>query len=125
MIQLLGIKLVIGFIGIAIFELLLALGLPLGKAAWGGQHRILPTNLRIASFVSVFIYIFASYVVLSEASLLGFSPDAFTSIAIWVFVVLFFSGVIMNGISRSKLERNIMTPIALLFFIFSLIIALN
>jgi hypothetical protein len=29
----------IGFLGIAAFELALALGAPLGRAAWGGSYR--------------------------------------------------------------------------------------
>jgi len=27
---------------VAVFQILLAVGLPLGKAAWGGTHRVLP-----------------------------------------------------------------------------------
>lgn len=38
---------------IALFQLALALGAPLGAAAWGGRHRaVLPMRLRIASGVA-------------------------------------------------------------------------
>ena len=38
--------------GLAVFQALLALGAPLGAFAWGGQHRVLPTRLRVGSAVS-------------------------------------------------------------------------
>lgn len=37
---------------VAIFQILLAIGLPLGEAAWGGTHRVLPPHLRVASALS-------------------------------------------------------------------------
>lgn len=44
---------------------------------------------------------------------------------IWVLAVYFAVGVVMNGISRSKPERNLMTPVALVLAITTLLIALN
>jgi hypothetical protein len=39
-----------GFAAIAVFELLLAAGAPMGSAAWGGAHPgRLPSELRVAS----------------------------------------------------------------------------
>jgi hypothetical protein len=44
-----------GFIGLAGFELALALGAPLGRAAMGGTHTYLPAGLRIvAGFATLF-----------------------------------------------------------------------
>lgn len=37
------------FAGMIIFQLLLAFGIPLGRAAWGAQHEVLPLGLRIAA----------------------------------------------------------------------------
>jgi hypothetical protein len=53
---------------VAVFQLALALGAPLGKAAWGGlSEGVLPTRLRIASGLAAIVvyplialYVFAS-----------------------------------------------------------------
>ena len=42
-----------GFLAIAAFQAALALGAPLGRAAWGGIHARLPVKLRIASAFAV------------------------------------------------------------------------
>jgi len=41
---------------LAVFQALLALGAPLGRFAWGGQHLVLPTPLRIGSAVAIAVY---------------------------------------------------------------------
>jgi len=38
-----------GFIRMICFQVLLALGFPLGQSAWGGKHKKLPPSLRVAS----------------------------------------------------------------------------
>ena len=43
-------------LALAIFQLALALGAPLGRFAWGGQHRVLPVRLRIGSAIAIVIY---------------------------------------------------------------------
>ena len=41
---------------LALFQLTLVLGAPLGHFAWGGQHRVLPGGLRIGSLVAIPLY---------------------------------------------------------------------
>ncbi len=41
-----------GFVWLTLFQLGLAAGLPLGRLAWGGTHRVLPGRLRAASLAS-------------------------------------------------------------------------
>ena len=53
-----------GFGAMGFFQLMLALGMPWGKAAWGGKHRILPMSLRTASLISMGIFIFGGLCVL-------------------------------------------------------------
>ena len=40
---------------LAVLQILAASGLPLGRFGWGGQHRVLPRGLRVASAVSVLV----------------------------------------------------------------------
>jgi hypothetical protein len=57
----------VGFIAIAAFQLALALGAPLGRAAWGGAHLHLPTSLRIASAFAVGVWVLAALIILGRA----------------------------------------------------------
>jgi hypothetical protein len=50
----------VGFMGIAAFQAALALGAPLGRAAWGGAHMRLPTGLRIASALATVFWVLAT-----------------------------------------------------------------
>ena len=44
------------FAGLMLFQILLALGYPLGEAAWGGYYTELPAGMRIASALSAAFY---------------------------------------------------------------------
>ena len=66
------------FLGMMIFQLLLAVGLPLGNMAWGGNHRILPLKLRISSLLSAGLFILAAVVFLQKAKIIS----VFTGITI-------------------------------------------
>ena len=58
---------VVGFLVIVAFQAALALGAPLGQAAWGGAHRRLPPRLRVGSAVAVTIWLLAGSIVLGRA----------------------------------------------------------
>ena len=112
--------------GLTIFQAALIGGAPLGRMAWGGQHRVLPAKLRIGSALSIGLYALFAYAALAKA---GFVPplisEAFTSITVWVMTAYFVLGVLMNGISRSKPERFIMTPTTLALAASYLVLALH
>lgn len=111
---------------LSIFQGALIGGAPLGRMAWGGQHNILPAKLRIGSAVSIALYGLFAYVALAKV---GLAPllvnETFTSISVWVLTAYFTLGVVMNGISRSKPERLIMTPIALVLAALYLVLSLH
>jgi hypothetical protein len=56
--------------GFAIFQVLLAAGLPLGHAAFGGANAVLPPKLRFASAASSLVFFLALYVALAQGGLL-------------------------------------------------------
>ncbi|MBT2512400.1 hypothetical protein [Arthrobacter sp. ISL-30] len=112
--------------GLAVFQGALVTGAPLGRMAWGGQHEVLPTRLRIASAVSIALYALFAYVALARADLAApLVSHGFTSVLIWVLTAYFTVGVVVNGISRSKPERLIMTPTALVLAALYLVISLS
>jgi hypothetical protein len=56
---------------VAIFQILLALALPFGRAAWGGTHRVLPPRLRIASALSALPLSLGAWIVLARTGVLA------------------------------------------------------
>lgn len=111
--------------GVAVFQLALIAGAPLGRFAWGGGHERLPTALRIGSAVSIVIYAILAVIMLERAGLISALPHpAIASIGIWVIVGYLALGVVMNAISRSKPERYTMTPLVLVLMLLALTVAL-
>ena len=111
---------------LALFQLALALGAPWGRFAWGGRHPgTLPTGFRIASAFSIPVYGFIAVLALDRAGMLDVFPEGFSRIGIWVVFAYLALGVVMNAISRSKPERYLMTPVALVLAVLALLIALS
>jgi hypothetical protein len=114
-----------GFIGLTVFQILLVLGFPLGKASWGGKHLILPLKLRIASSVSIGLLVFATLVVLEKTKFIAvFKNPSFVSYSIWGLTALFGLSTFGNISSSSKIEKLIMIPTALVLFLSCLVISL-
>src|SRR5215470_589060 len=85
-----------GFTGFAAFELALALGAPLGRAAMGGAHTHLPAGLRIVSALAVIIWLLAALVVLRRGGYRVPLVSAGASRAgTWVLTGLLSLGVLM------------------------------
>ena len=57
----------VGFAGLAGFELALALGAPLGRAAMGGTHTYLPPGLQLASGALTVFWALAALLILRRA----------------------------------------------------------
>lgn len=111
---------------LAIFQLALIFNAPIGKYAWGGAHTILPNKLKIGSAISICLYGIFAIIILSKAEIVHlFNQNNIVDSMIWVLALYFFIGVIMNGISRSKPERNLMTPIALALALLVTFVALS
>ena len=112
--------------GLGIFQGALIGGVPLGRMAWGGQHDVLPARLRIGSAVSIALYALFAYAALARADL---TPPVLnenvTAVVAWALTAYFTLGVAMNVISRSKSERLVMTPVALVLAGLYLILSLS
>jgi hypothetical protein len=110
---------------LAVFQLALALGAPLGRFAWGGQHRVLPTKLRIGSLVSILVYAVIALLALDRVDLIDVVPDPVSTVGMWVVFAYFVLGIPLNAISRSKPERYTMTPVVAVLAVLSLVVALG
>jgi hypothetical protein len=111
---------------VAIFQLLLALALPFGRAAWGGAHRVLPPRLRLFSALSAFPLGLAAWIVLARTGV-AMSPwqPATVRVATWIAFSVLALNTVANLASRSRVERLIMTPAAFACSVCLLIAALS
>lgn len=109
----------------SLFHLALAAGLPWGVAAWGGTHRLLPAKLRVGSAAAAAILACAVLVVLARAGLVV--PGAhsmFVRVAAWAFAAYFALNALGNLSSSSRVERVVMTPVAVLLAVCFAIVVL-
>ena len=110
---------------LAVFQLLLAGGAPLGRYAWGGQNEVLPPRLRIGSAVAVVFYGVFALLMLQAAGAVTVLPRAAADVAVWVLTGYFALGIAMNAASRSRPERLVMTPVVAVLTALCLVLALN
>jgi hypothetical protein len=110
---------------LAMFQLALAFGAPLGRLAWGGQHRVLPSRLRVGSVVSVVLYAVFANGNRGPRCSIDVVPDAVSGVGTWVLAAYFLLGVVMNAISRSIPERATMTPVSAVLAAACVLVALS
>ncbi len=109
-------------VALAALQVLVAGGRPYGRLVWGGRHVTLPHRLRVGSALAVPLYAGIAAVLLARAGVFG-TPAEWTAVIAWVLVAYFASGVILNGISRSRPERAVMTPVCAILAVCSLVLA--
>jgi len=116
---------VVLFAVMSIIQLLLALGLPYGRLAFGGKYEKLPTRMRIFSVIAIIIFVFASISILERAGIIIiFNNPIFIAVFIWIIAIYLAFNTLLNAISKSKWEKVIMTPISLILAICCFIVAI-
>ena len=111
---------------VVIYQILLASGLPLGQAAWGGTHHVLPPRLRFASAVSSLLLGLAVWIVLARTGVvkIPWQPSA-VRVGTWVIFCFLTLNTVSNLVSKSPIERKVMAPVALVCSICFLVVALS
>jgi hypothetical protein len=110
---------------LALFQLALIFGAPLGAFAWGGRHRVLPARLRIGSAVSIIVYGLIVLIAWDRVGAIDIFGGSFSEIAMWVIFGYFALGIAMNALSRSKPERYTMVPVSVVLAGLSFLIAMG
>lgn len=110
---------------LAVFQVALVLGAPIGRFAWGGKNDVLPSRLRVGSVISIVLYAVFALVLLDRAGLVDVMSDDVSKVGAWVLAGYFLIGIGMNAISRSKPERFTMAPVSAVLCIASVIVALG
>jgi len=101
--------LVIATISVALFQLAIVLGAPVGDYAYGGQMTgVLPVQYRVASVFSMLVFLAVAGHYLAQ---LGFFepvlPPDLNAISNWGFVAFFVVAAIMNNITKSQQEKRV------------------
>ncbi len=114
------------FTGIVVlFQGSLAAGIPWGKASMGGKYPgKYPPKMRVFAGINMLLLSFIAAIVLAEANVMFPQLKTISGIGIWVIVVFFVAGTVMNAITPSKIER-IWAPVAFIQLVTSLIVAIN
>lgn len=93
---------------VAAFQFALAAGAPWGRASYGGSHSgRLPAGLRLTSAVAFAVWVLVAVSVLRRAGTEVWAPlpDGWLPVALWIVAGFLAISVVMNGISRSRIER--------------------
>lgn len=99
--------------GLILFQFALALGVPWGRAAYGGRSALLPTRLRITSAVAGVVWGLVALVLLGYA---GFDvwtplpPAAFAAVT-WTVAGLLVLAVVLHAVTPSRIERLVWLPV--------------
>jgi hypothetical protein len=112
---------------VAVFQVALALGAPLGEYAYGGTKTgKLPLGFRINSVVAVFVMLAISGHYLAQLGV--FEPildPAGSSVVNWVLVAFTGLAALANNATRSKKERMVWGIPTILMFVASVVVALQ
>jgi hypothetical protein len=101
------------FLWLALFQTLLAAGLPLGRMVWGGAHRVLPGNLRAASLAVAPFALLGAAASAQAAGIAMLLPPVFVRPILGAFAALFALSLLGNAASGSRPERLHGVPLAL------------
>ena len=108
----------------ATFQLALAVGAPVGEAAYGGMHSDLSAGLRITSAVAAIVYCLAALVVLRRG---GYHVPLISTrvarVATWMLAGLMSLGALVNFASSGDWGRFGWGPFALILGILYVVVA--
>ena len=98
---------------VAVLEVLLIIGLPLGEFTMGGKHKVLPPMYRCFAASSILAQLFGAAMILQGGGHMNmwFAPNVIKIIC-FVFAGFFAVNTVMNLFSFSKKEKYVMTPLA-------------
>ena len=122
-----GSWLIIAALGVStLFQLALALGAPMGEYVFGGRVAgRLTALLRFASLATAGFYVAVIGHQLAQLQILPrLLPAPLNTAANWALVAIFAISFVLHLASKSKKERDLWTPIALLVLVAAVPVAL-
>jgi hypothetical protein len=118
--------LVFAYVAIALFQLAIVLGAPLGEYAFGGQNSgVLPLSLRVASFFSFVLALVIAGHYLAQLGVLNPLLGAdLNSIVNWLLVGFAALAALMNNITRSEKEKRLWGSTTIAMLLAAVIVAI-
>lgn len=116
------------FLGMAAFQVALALGAPLGAHVLGGGNPgTLPGRLRVASAIAAAILVGAAIVVLARAAVIGWPAEAagILAPACWIIAGYMVLNTLANLRSKSRLERTLFAALTVVLAVLCAYVALG
>jgi hypothetical protein len=116
------------FVGMAGFQVTLALGAPLGQHVLGGRNAgVLPGRLRVTSALAAAILAGAAAIVLARSGVIGWPADvvALLAPASWIIAGYMVLNTLANLRSTSRLERTVFASMTLTLAILCAYVALG
>lgn len=104
-----------GFTAVVIcFQFALALGAPWGELAMGGKYPgQFPVRLRVAALVQIGLLLILSVVVLTRAGMMFSEYYSESRFVIWIVVIFYLVGAVLNAITPSEKERMLWLPVCI------------
>jgi hypothetical protein len=117
---------IVGLVGVALFQLVLASGVAAGGAAWGGSRASLSPALRVGSILAAVLLVAAALIVLGRVGY--WAPQGWSGFfrwGTWALVPLLALSALANFASKSRWEKAMLGPLALLLALLCLAVALG
>lgn len=118
--------LVFSTLAVALFQLAIVLGAPVGEYAYGGQHEgKLPARYRLTSVISMLVMLALAGHYLAQLGL--FNPlldSAGNAIANWAFVGFFGLSAVLNNITKSEKEKRVFGSITIAMLLSAILVAI-
>jgi hypothetical protein len=109
---------------LAIYQIVLLLGAPLARFAWGGEDHYLQPKWRRFAVLAIVLYVVAIVAALGGAEVIRFGPAIAWSLACYLFAAAFFGAFVLTARSRSAIERHVMLPVNVVLAGLFLIVAI-
>lgn len=106
------------------FQLALAAGAPWGEYAMGGRITgRFPPPMRVAAVVQAILLAVLAVVVLDKGGIVALGWTAALPWLPWVPVVVSLLSAVMNAATRSRVERRLWLPVAIVMLLSSIVVA--
>lgn len=106
------------------FQLALAAGAPWGEYAMGGRITgRFPPPMRVAAVVQAVVLLILALVVLDKGGIVMLGWTAALPWLAWVPVVVSVLSAVMNAATRSRVERRLWLPVAIVMLLSSIVVA--
>lgn len=115
------------YFALALFQLAIVFGAPLGEYAYGGQRAgVLPKSLRIASLASCLVALAIAAHYLAQFGLLPtLLPAAWNTTVNWVLVAFAALSAVANNMTRSVKEKRLWGATTIAMTLAAIVVALQ